>query len=456
MALQDITNVNIALETSAVSRVGFGTPLFIDAHRWFTERVRTYTSISGVAQDIPSGTPSYIAAQAFFSQNPSPAQIKLGRRQANILLTPAAPADYDVYTLTLVDTDGDSVDIEIVAQDGDDEESIVDAIISAIVSATDVAEHISRTKNGTGTATTLTLSPTSASDTFTISDVSSNLAVSATAETEAAADVLAAIEAVDTDFYVITTYDHTSSFVLAMAAAVEARSKLYFASSQAQAILSAFTQSSTDLFAMLTDLNYFRTVTLFHHTADTTYPETAFVGKCLPFDPGTITWANKQLAGVAASRDPSTNLLLSDTQQGWLADRNANLIQVVGGLSITREGKVVAGEWIDIIQSRDLLVARITEAYQNFLINSGKVPYDDIGINATHSVLISVLSRYVTTKTQPNILRSEDPFETTFPRAADVSAEDKAARVLNASFVGHLAGAIHVVNINGTLTIATE
>jgi hypothetical protein len=128
------------------------------------------------------------------------------------------------------------------------------------------------------------------------------------------------------------------------------------------------------------------------------------------------------------------------------------MITTVGGVDIVREGKVVGGEWIDVIQSRDLLVARITEALQTKLISVGKVPYTDSGINSLRNVVETVLDRYVSTDVRPNILQENNPYETTFPPAVDVSFNDKAARTYSASFKAYLAGAIHVVTVDGVLT----
>lgn len=69
-------------------------------------------------------------------------------------------------------------------------------------------------------------------------------------------------------------------------------------------------------------------------------------------------------------------------------------------------------------------------------------------------VLENTLDRYVTVEGAPNILQSENPYTTKFPKAKDVSFAQKSSRVLEASFVGYLAGAIEVVDgIKGVLTL---
>mgnify|MGYP003649759331 CR=1 FL=1 len=82
MSNKPIVTVNVTLQTATVSRKGFGTPLFISVHTDFAERVRTYSSLEGVAEDFISTDSAYIAAQAVFGNTPSVAAFKVGRRVA--------------------------------------------------------------------------------------------------------------------------------------------------------------------------------------------------------------------------------------------------------------------------------------------------------------------------------------------------------------------------------------
>jgi hypothetical protein len=43
------------------------------------ERTRSYTSIEGVAQDFPSTAPEFLAAELYYSQNPKPVNLMIGR-----------------------------------------------------------------------------------------------------------------------------------------------------------------------------------------------------------------------------------------------------------------------------------------------------------------------------------------------------------------------------------------
>lgn len=84
MPLNDIVDVVITRQTQTVSEAGFGTPMILGTSLSFPERIRFYSSIDEVAVDFPVSSKEYIAAQDIFSQDISPAQIAIGRRQVNV------------------------------------------------------------------------------------------------------------------------------------------------------------------------------------------------------------------------------------------------------------------------------------------------------------------------------------------------------------------------------------
>lgn len=345
MALQDIVQVNISLETTAVSQAGFGTPIFIGAHRWFPERVRSYSSLVEVAEDIPTDAQEYKAAQKFFSQSPRPSVIKIGRREAAITITPDTPTEGDVYTMVVTDGLGNSVNVSYTAASLPDAEDVVDGLIADIEDGGDVGAAVVATKTGTGASAVLTLTAASGYN-FTIGSLSENLTATSST-TETAAVVMAAITAVDDDFYFVTAHDHTSAFVLAMADDIEARSKVFFTSSQEAGSLTTLATPATDTLGKLFEGEYFRSHGMFAADADTTFPECAIAGRIGPYTPGTFVVSNKVVAGVAAATDPATDLKLSATQKNNLVARNASFVTTVGGVNIYREGKVAGGEWIE-------------------------------------------------------------------------------------------------------------
>lgn len=78
--MADVT-VSITSDSVGVQRAGFGKPLILSYNCPvdFTERTRTYDSLSGLADDFASSTVEYLCASQIFSQEPAPSEIMVGR-----------------------------------------------------------------------------------------------------------------------------------------------------------------------------------------------------------------------------------------------------------------------------------------------------------------------------------------------------------------------------------------
>ncbi len=448
MALQDIVNVSISLDTASVSRASFGTPIFIGEHNYFTERVRSYSDITDVALDFPADSNEYVAAQGFFSQSPAPSLIKIGRQDTDLVtITPAAATSIgQVYAVTVVGTDSSVNTVSFTTVTGNETaEDIATILVAALgavagVTITDTTGAYTLAKSGT--------------EAFVVKDVTLSAITYTTTET--APEVLSACSLEDDGFYFVTAHDHTETFVLAMAAAVEAATKIYFVSNQEATSIATLAAPATDTLGKLTDFGYLRTSALFSHDADTNFPECAAVAIAAVSTPGTKVWGVNRISGVPVGQNPTTGNVLNNTELNNLNDRNANFVVLIAGTNAYRTGKVSGNEWIDAIRNRDFMEARLTEGLQNKLIASPVVPYTDSGINEIRSTVTSVLNTMVSTSAASNILTESNSYTTSFPRAIDVPTVDKQNRVLNASFTATLAGAIQIVNIEGSLSLEAQ
>lgn len=83
MSLNDIVNVVITRATQTVTEAGFGIPMILGTNVKFTDLIRFYSSMDEVAVDFDPSDLEYIAAQDIFSQEISPPQIAIGRRQVD-------------------------------------------------------------------------------------------------------------------------------------------------------------------------------------------------------------------------------------------------------------------------------------------------------------------------------------------------------------------------------------
>ena len=72
--------------------------------------------------------------------------------------------------------------------------------------------------------------------------------------------------------------------------------------------------------------------------------------------------------------------------------KNGNTFEAFRNISITQNGKVAGGEWIDVIRFRDWLVETIKTEEFVMLINRDKLPYTDAGIMLVYNTLNSVLA----------------------------------------------------------------
>lgn len=181
---------------------------------------------------------------------------------------------------------------------------------------------------------------------------------------------------------------------------------------------------------------------------DDTFPDAAFFGARLTTDPGKETWKFASLATITADE-------LTATQRLNALAKNANIyVPATTSISMTEEGKVGVGEFIDVMRFIDYLVSEIAADVFGALINLPapmvKVPYTDAGIAVVENKLKGALTRNTTTG---NNVRGLASYTTSVPLAADVSLADKAARHLrDVNFDGKLSGAVHFTDINGTVS----
>jgi hypothetical protein len=173
------------------------------------------------------------------------------------------------------------------------------------------------------------------------------------------------------------------------------------------------------------------------------FPDAAWMGRQLTASPGASTWMFKTLDGISADS-------LSDTQSRIARAKNANTYESIGGVPITAEGKVASGEYIDIVKGVDWLHARLTERIFSRLVNLPKVPYTDAGVAVFETEIRAQLSDGVSAG-----LLANDPAPTVrTPLVRSIPFNDRAMRVLpEITFAATLAGAIHWVRVNGTVSV---
>ena len=180
------------------------------------------------------------------------------------------------------------------------------------------------------------------------------------------------------------------------------------------------------------------------------YIHVAWMAKVFAYDPGSETWAFKTLAGVTASE-------LSSRKISKLGDEKLNYYVTCAGRDITLDGKMLGGEWIDIIRFRDWLKNQMQVRIYELFIKNPKIPFTDSGIVLVENQMEAVLAegQKIGGVAETEYDENDEPvpgYTVTVPRAAELTSEQRARRVLpGCKFTARLAGAIHAVELYGNL-----
>jgi hypothetical protein len=172
------------------------------------------------------------------------------------------------------------------------------------------------------------------------------------------------------------------------------------------------------------------------------YPAAAWMGRMLTQAPGSTSWAFKELLGIKKSK-------LSADKIGKLKAAVINRHIDINKVGVTMDGKVMKDEYIDIIHGVDWLHVRIQERLFRLLMINEKIPYTLKGIDLVRSEIMAQLKEAV----YRGLLAPEPEPQVSTPAIEDIDPVTRGQRKLpDVSFSGRLAGAIHEIEIRGTVT----
>ena len=449
--IEDIVNVTVSRQTKAVQRAAFDVMMFLGRNKFWSERYRSFASLAEmVTAGVPANSAEYFAAAAYFGQDGSPNEIAVGRLDpTKVILTPVV-ANNATYTVYVGSNGATPVSASFVS-DGDATANEIAVGIDAAITNAGVSASITNTVVG---------------DTVEITQVASNVAVvnqwtdniNVTYEdSESFASAITAVSNENDTWYAMTAYSHLQADIEAIALHVQTLKKLYGYSTGNTVDITATT---TNVMGSLNGFGYTRSFGVYDSeagvnadpTTGTTYAEAAWFGRMLPLAPGSATWMFKSLTGIASDG-------LNTTQANYVLAKEGNTYETIGGQSITREGTVASGEYIDIIRGIDWLESRIEERIYSRLVNLAKIPFTDAGLQLIAAEVeaqlidaqnVGVLAQD-TVDDEGNIVRG---YTITVPKVSSISTADKVARSLSGiSFIGKLAGAVHTVAIQGNVTV---
>lgn len=439
MSLDSVVNVTITAATATPTQAGFGTPLIMSFHTVFPERSRIYESLADMVTDGFALTDhAALAVNVAFAQNPRPPQLVVGREElttvTKIELTPSATHIFGNHDYTVVINGLTATHTSVASPSATTIATGLKVVIDAL------AQNITVTDN-TGS---LDIDADTVADNFTIfAPIWRDLELlDVTTDGGIATDILA-VQSENDDWYALVTTIHSKAVILAAAVYIETLKKLYIAATLDADVVA---KTAGNIGESLNTAAYARTALIFHHKANVQYADAAWFGKCLPSDPGSITWIFHTLAGVDFQD-------LNSTEKANLESYNCNYYIRDAGISYTTEGYTASGEFIDVTRLSDWTVARIQENVFASMAQASqtgtKIPFTDKGAATIQSDVTAVLEEGVTNggyvAGTPTV---------TVKKVKDVSAADRANRFYpDTTFAADLAGAIHSVAIAGVVSI---
>lgn len=426
--LDKIVQISISRESQAIETASFNIPLILASHTAFPERIRSYSSISAVGADFASTSNVYKIANNIFSAGTRKVpEIVVGRRQVDeVEGTVPTVTVGQAYIVTINGTA-----YSYTAVSGNSAANVV----AGIKSAYDLAPKagISFVNNGDGTFT----SAVSVLGTAWSIKTSKNIILENSTSSETLTEAGQAVEMTNNQWYVGLIETHDADDVEEFADFIEARRKVFFTATQDPNVKAA---TLTDIAGVLSQSEYERTAVVYHSSADTEYPESSYVGRCLPYTIGNISWNFKGVSGLSPDS-------FTDTEYNNLVAKNCNRYTRISSENVFREGRMANGNFISEIMIIDWIYARMQEAIFSRLINLNKLPINNTGVTIVYNEMNSVLA----TAAANGAINPD--YTVTPPDLATITNNDKILGILGTfKFRATFQGEVSKVVIEGTLT----
>lgn len=175
---------------------------------------------------------------------------------------------------------------------------------------------------------------------------------------------------------------------------------------------------------------------------------TALISKTSNKAIGSYTYKNQALKGVYADE------AIMKSQLEEYHKNNVNGYVHKAGYDVTSEGKLVNGEYIDILDAKDWLITQIKYQLQQVLIINDKIPYDNTGIAILEDAVVNVLKTAYNNGMIAEDDNGQPIYSVEFAKRSETKASDREKRqYMEGKFSFDLAGAIHEATINGTINI---
>lgn len=426
--ISDLVVVNVNVQDTQLTRAGFGTLLIVSdiESTVFSARTKIYNNIAEVDADFVSTLDIHKALTAFFSQSPRPPTVKVGRQEI---------ADSDLATA-------------LVAIDAEDQDYY------ALAHTNHLAVDFLAAKNFIKTRKKIHIGSTDAQAEL---SVGSPLSLTGVTRVGQVATAVAAVahSLANGDIVKITGFNEPEYNITAEVSNITATDFDYIVTgTPATPGTGTGLWQPASIGELLNSANENRSALLWHHLADSEFPEMAWFADRLQTDPGSSTWNLKTLIGITGSSITD----LTSAEEAFVLGNNSNVYTLIGALGVaaTREGKMGSGRFIDVQRSQDWMEQRISEGIIARLLAEPKIPYTDAGAAVLVAEISAVMNQAVGFGMLGPILTSESGefFIITAPKVATQSAQDRSDRNFPGIVVeNQIAGAIHTTTITVNVSV---
>ena len=412
-----VINVSVALSAQAVQTRGFGTLMIMGTSPVISmkERYRSYTSLEQVAIDFGISDPEYLAASLFYSQEPKPLNLMIGRwasaateallkggdlSSAEQLITrwTAITAGYFVIPVNGSDVLVSGLDFSSFTNLNQVAAAITTIITDSIASMSWDGTRFKVLTTATGASATIgyvkeaTTPPSGGVYIGNMLKLTSLLAVEAVdgCDAEEPLEAVLVMSNMNTSWYGITFATSTSitdEQYLAVAAGIEGLQVSRVFGITVQDANTKSSVASNTLVQQLEALDYARTICLY--SSSNPYAICSMFGRAFSVDftaqNEVITLKFKQLPGVVYEQ-------LTETEANVLASRNCNVfVYYNNDTAILQEGVMVNGSFFDERHSLDWWQNAVQTAVWNLLYtNKTKIPQTNAGAQLIAAVIARV------------------------------------------------------------------
>lgn len=409
LSVDRVVKVAVNLQPLAAGRRNFGVlciagdSAVIDG----LERLRSYTSIEGVADDFGTTDPEYLAALLYFSQSPKPSILYIARwvREDSPGLLYGGMATTTMETWTAI-TDGSmslAIDGDAVALTSLDFHSATNMNGVASVINTALGSDGDCTWDGTkfiitsGTAGAdssvgYATSGASGTNVSALAGLTATLAYDPVPGYDAETPVQCAETLADVSgewyglMFAASTMP-TDDQSMAVAGFIEAASKARVFGYTVTDIRAKSAVYASDLFTRLKALSYDRSIG--QYSTSSPYAVASLLGRAFTVNfnanRSAITLKFKTEPGIVAET-------ITETEATALAAKNANVfVNYDNDTAIVQEGKVASGAYFDEVHGLDWLQNAIqTECFNLLYQSKTKVPQTESGVGQIVSTIAKV------------------------------------------------------------------